>query len=73
MATHTAMKNPNEPSSVATPMAMPLICKTAIAQHAAASPRVTVSATAPAVLTRAVPTPAGRTIPPVTLTSASLR
>ena len=37
------MKNPNEPSSVATPMSIPCICRTATTQAAAASPSVAVS------------------------------
>ena len=38
IATHTAMKNANEPSLVATPMSIPCICQTATTQDAAASP-----------------------------------
>src|SRR6266508_6526903 len=42
--THTATKNPNEPSPVATPVSIPLICHTATTHDAAASPSVAVSA-----------------------------
>jgi hypothetical protein len=45
ITTHTAAKNPNEPSSVATPMSIPFICRTATIQATAASPSVAVSAT----------------------------
>jgi hypothetical protein len=44
MATHTAMKNVNEPSLVAAPMSIPRICQTVTTQAAAASPRVAASA-----------------------------
>ena len=50
IATHTAAKNANEPSRVATPISIPVICQTETTQHAAASPSVTVSAAAAAVL-----------------------
>src|SRR5215831_6122123 len=43
---HTAMKDANEPSLVATPMSIPCICHTAMTQDAAASPSVAVSAAA---------------------------
>src|SRR5690242_13201791 len=43
ITTHTVTKNPNEPSRVATPMLIPLICQTATTQDAAASPNVAVS------------------------------
>jgi len=46
IATHTAMKNSNEPSLVAAPMSIPCICHTAMPQDAAASPSVAVSAAA---------------------------
>ena len=46
IGTHAAAKDPSEPSSVATPMSMPSICRTATSQDAAASPRVAAS-TAP--------------------------
>ena len=46
ITTHTAMKEANEPSLVATPMSMPCICHTAMPQDAAASPSVAVSAAA---------------------------
>jgi hypothetical protein len=46
IATHTAIKPPNEPSRVAVPMSIPFICQTAMTQHAAASPSVPVSAAA---------------------------
>src|SRR5215471_20704155 len=46
ITTHTAMKNANEPSLVATPMSIPCICHTAMPQDAAASPSAAVSATA---------------------------
>ena len=42
------MKNPNEPSRVATPMSIPCICQTATTQDAAASPSVATSAAATA-------------------------
>src|SRR5579862_9804971 len=67
MATHTAMKNPNEPSWVATPMAIPLMCTTATPHAAPASPSVAVNATAAGL------TPAGRSTPPGTSTPASHR
>jgi hypothetical protein len=51
IATHTAAKNANEPSRVATPMSIPVICQTETIQHAAASPSVAVSAAAAVVLT----------------------
>jgi hypothetical protein len=44
--THRATKNANEPSSVAAPMSIPFICRTATTQDAAASPRVAASAAA---------------------------
>src|SRR5450755_2859474 len=44
--THTARKNPNEPSWVETPMSIPLICRNAMTQHTAARASVAVSATA---------------------------
>jgi hypothetical protein len=44
MTTHTAMKNANEPSPVATPISMPRICQTATTQDATASPSVANSA-----------------------------
>jgi len=40
---HVAMKNPNGPGRVATPMSMPPINHAAAAQHAAASPIVVAS------------------------------
>ncbi len=43
---HDAAKKPKEPSLVATPMSMPRIWSMAITQHAAAAPRVAVSAAA---------------------------
>src|ERR1035438_2111005 len=43
MATHTAAKDANVPSRVATPMFIPVICRIATTQHAAASARVAVS------------------------------
>ena len=46
ITTHTAMKDANEPSLVATPMSIPCICRTARPQDAAASPSVAVSAAA---------------------------
>src|ERR1022692_1982446 len=52
IVTHTAAKNVNEPSRVATPMSIPVICQTEITQQAAASPSVAVSAAAAVVLTR---------------------
>jgi hypothetical protein len=46
IATHTAMKKPNEPSWVAVPMSIPRICQAAMTQHAAASPSIPASAAA---------------------------
>src|SRR5215470_12281676 len=46
ITTHTAMKNPNEPSLVAVPMSIPCICQAATIQLAAASATVAVSAAA---------------------------
>jgi hypothetical protein len=46
ITTHTAMKDANEPSLVATPMSIPCICQAAMPQDAAASPSVAVSAAA---------------------------
>src|SRR5258706_6411393 len=55
--THSAAKNADEPSSVATPMYMPCICRTATPQAAAASPSVAASAAAvAAVLPLVIPT-----------------
>src|SRR6266487_6224293 len=48
--THSATKNANEPSRVATPMSIPFICRTATTQDAAASPSVAVSAAAVAAV-----------------------
>src|SRR5689334_11644484 len=46
ITTHTAMKNANEPSLVATPISIPCICHTAMPQHVAAIPSAAVSAAA---------------------------
>src|ERR1039457_3589851 len=46
IAPHTATKDVNVPSRVATPMSIPLICRAATTQHAAASPSVAVSVAA---------------------------
>src|SRR5918996_1544346 len=46
IVTHRGTKNANEPSSVAPPMSIPFICRTATTQDAAASPRVAASAAA---------------------------
>ena len=46
ITTHTAMKDTNEPSLVATPMSIPCICRTATTQAAAASPIVVATAVA---------------------------
>src|SRR5215831_5701584 len=46
ITTHTAIKDANDPSLVATPMSIPCICQTAMPQDAAASPSVAVSAAA---------------------------
>src|SRR5215471_1394356 len=46
MAAHTAMKKPNEPSGVAVPMFIPVICQTETTQHTAASPSVAARAAA---------------------------
>src|SRR5918996_6057061 len=43
---HAATKNSNEPSSVATPMSITSICRTAMTQAAAASPKVSTSGAA---------------------------
>src|SRR5262245_13164332 len=51
--THRATKNANEPSSVATPMSIPFICRRATTQDAAAS--TSVAATAAALATALVP------------------
>jgi hypothetical protein len=48
--THRATKNASEPSRVATPISIPLICRTATTQDAAASPSVAVSAAAVAAV-----------------------
>src|SRR5262249_62202552 len=48
IATHTAMKDANEPRLVATPMSIPCICQTATTQDAAASTSVAASAAASA-------------------------
>ena len=47
---HAATKNSNEPSSVATPMSIPSICRTAMTQAAAASPNVGTSGAAGTVV-----------------------
>src|SRR5258708_8945195 len=60
MDTHSAAKDANEPSSVATPMSMPFICRTATTQVAAASPSVAASVAAvAAVLPLVIPTERG--------------
>src|SRR5215472_3431679 len=51
ITTHAAAKNAGEPSSVPTPISIPVICQTETTQHAAASPSVAVSAAAAGVLT----------------------
>src|SRR5262245_48846170 len=51
MASHTAANEPNEPSSVATPMFMPVIRQMAMTQHAAA----TVSTAATTVMLAPLP------------------
>jgi len=48
--THTAAKNANEPSRVWAPMSIPVICRTATTQDAAASPSAAVSAAAVAAV-----------------------
>src|SRR5262245_43770445 len=50
ITTHTAAKDPNEPSLVATPMSIPRSRQTATPQHAAASPSVAARATAVAAV-----------------------
>src|SRR5258708_4224300 len=50
IGTHRATKNANEPSGVAMPMSIPLICRTATTQHTAASPSVAVRAVAVAAV-----------------------
>src|SRR4029453_2512752 len=44
--THRGTKNANEPSSVATPMSIPFICRTATTHAPAASPSVSAAAAA---------------------------
>src|SRR6266550_3703074 len=55
--THTAAKNANEPSRVWAPMSIPVICRTATTQHAAASPSVAVSAAGVAAAARSLMIP----------------
>src|SRR5215831_2736525 len=50
ITTHTAMKDANEPSLVATPMSIPCICRTATTQDAAASPSVAANTAAVAAV-----------------------
>src|SRR5258707_15876737 len=67
IGTHRAAKDTNEPSGVATPMSIPLICRTATTQDVAASPSVAVSAAAVAavlVLVTAAGPDAGLVAPP---------
>src|SRR5262252_897016 len=54
MAAHTAMKKPNEPSDVAVPMFIPVICQTETTQHTAASPSVAATVAADPAPARAV-------------------
>ena len=50
IASHSAANDPNEPSSVATPMSIPVICQTATTQQPAASPSVAATTVAVTVV-----------------------
>src|SRR5262245_56580790 len=65
------MKATNEPSCVAGPMSIPVICQTAMTQHAAASPSVPASAAAvTAAVAREKAAGSARTSPPPAGTGA---
>ena len=60
IVTHRGRKEPNWPGSIAPPMSIPFICRTATTQDAAASPSVAANAAVVAVL--ALPMAVGRGI-----------